>query len=83
MYLQHRNRILRKSPAIRSLVAETQLLPSDFIVPLFIDEGTQVRTEIASMPGYFGIAWTFTVAGSKRIVCHGIKSILIFVKSKR
>ena len=46
MYLQRRNRILRTTPAIRSLVAETVLTPNDFIVPLFIDEGENVKTEI-------------------------------------
>jgi porphobilinogen synthase len=51
MYLQRRNRILRQSPAIRAMVAETVLTPNDFIVPLFIDEGKGVETEIASMPG--------------------------------
>ena len=42
MYLQRRNRILRQSSAIRSLVAETLLTPNDFIAPLFIDEGENV-----------------------------------------
>ncbi len=41
------------NPAIRSLVAETILTPNDFIAPLFIDEGENVQTEIASMPDYF------------------------------
>ncbi|HET7002401.1 MAG TPA: porphobilinogen synthase, partial [Puia sp.] len=43
MYLQKRSRILRSSPAVRSLVAETQLKTSDFIAPLFIDEGKGIR----------------------------------------
>ena len=53
MYLQRRNRILRQSPAIRAMVAETILTPNDFIVPLFIEEGQGVEQEIASMPGVF------------------------------
>ena len=53
MYLQRRNRILRQSPAIRSMVAETILTPNDFIVPLFINEGDNYKEEIASMPGYY------------------------------
>jgi porphobilinogen synthase len=52
MYQQRRNRILRATPAIRSMVAETILTPNDFIVPLFIDEGENIETEIASMPDY-------------------------------
>ena len=51
MYLQRRNRILRQSPAIRSLVAETILHPADFIAPLFIAEGENYKVEIPSMPG--------------------------------
>jgi porphobilinogen synthase len=49
MILQRRNRILRANPSIRSLIAETQLKPADFIAPLFIDEGENLQTEIASM----------------------------------
>ena len=72
MYLQRRNRILRTIPAIRSLVAETILTPNDFIVPLFIDEGENVKTEIASMPVITEIVWTYR-EGSKRIVELGLK----------
>jgi porphobilinogen synthase len=82
MYLQRRNRILRKSPAIRAMVAETILTPNDFIVPLFIDEGTGVKTEIASMPGYFRRSLDGTVAEVKELWGLGIKCVLLFVKSK-
>jgi porphobilinogen synthase len=82
MYLQIRNRILRQSPAIRSMVAETILIPSDFIVPLFIDEGENVKTAIASMPGYYRNSLDITVKEVKEMWSMGLKSILIFVKSK-
>jgi porphobilinogen synthase len=82
MYLQKRSRILRTSPSIRSLVAETALSPNDFIVPLFIDEGKQVRTEIASMPGYFRNSLDVTIDEVRELYKMGLKSILIFVKSK-
>jgi porphobilinogen synthase len=82
MYLQKRSRILRANPSIRSLVAETALSPNDFIVPLFIDEGKQVRTEIASMPGYFRNSLDVTVNEVKELYKMGLKSILIFVKSR-
>jgi len=52
-YPSTRNRRLRKSEAIRSLVKETTLSPNDFIVPLFLEEGENKKTEISSMPGYF------------------------------
>src|SRR6185312_11143632 len=81
MYLQRRNRILRQSPAIRNMVAETQLGPNDLIVPLFIDEGKGVRTEIASMPGYFRQSLDGTLREVKELYALGIKSVLLFVKA--
>jgi porphobilinogen synthase len=82
MYLQRRNRILRQNPAIRSMVAETILTPSDFIAPLFIDEGTNVQTEIASMPNYFRRSLDLTVKEVKELWSMGIKSVLLFIKCK-
>ncbi|RYF78420.1 MAG: porphobilinogen synthase, partial [Chitinophagaceae bacterium] len=82
MYLQRRNRILRTTPAIRSLVAETVLTPNDFIVPLFIDEGENVRTEIASMPNYYRNSLDYTVKEVKELWSMGIKSVLLFIKCK-
>jgi len=82
MYLQRRNRILRQNPSIRSLVAETVLTPNDFIVPLFIDEGDQVQTEIASMPNYYRRSLDLTVKEVKELWSMGIKSVLIFIKCK-
>jgi porphobilinogen synthase len=82
MYLQRRNRILRTSPAIRSLVAETILRPDDFILPLFIDEGENIQTEIASMPGYFRRSLDLTVKEVKENWSLGIKSVLLFIKCK-
>src|ERR671927_1720308 len=82
MILQRRNRILRQSPAIRSLVAETILTPNDFIVPLFIDEGENVETEITSMPNYFRRSLDLTIKEVKELWSMGIKSILLFIKCK-
>ena len=82
MYLQKRNRILRQSPAIRSMIAETSLTPNDFIVPLFIDEGQNVQTEISSMPGYFRRSLDLTVKESKELWSMGLKSVLLFIKCK-
>lgn len=82
MYLQRRNRILRKTAAVRSLVSETRLSPNDFIVPLFIDEGTNQRTEIASMPGYYRNSLDVTVEEVKELWSMGLKSVLLFIKCK-
>ncbi len=81
MFLQRRNRILRNNASIRSLVAETVLTPSDFIAPLFIDEGENVAFEIPSMPGYYRRSIDGTINEVKELWSMGIKSILIFVKA--
>jgi porphobilinogen synthase len=82
MYLQRRNRILRQSSAIRNLVAETHLSPNDFIVPLFIIEGEDEVSEIASMPNYYRRSVDLTVKEVKELWQMGLKSVLLFVKSK-
>jgi porphobilinogen synthase len=82
MYLQRRNRILRQSPAIRSMVAETILTPNDFIVPLFINEGENYKEEIASMPGYYRMSLDNTVKEVKELWSMGLKCVLLFIKCK-
>ncbi|HEX6190843.1 MAG TPA: porphobilinogen synthase [Chitinophagaceae bacterium] len=82
MYLQRRNRILRQSPAIRSLVAEMRLTTDDFIVPLFIQEGKAEETAISSMPGYYRRSIDLTVKEVQELWNMGLKSVLLFVKSK-
>ncbi|MFT3949693.1 MAG: porphobilinogen synthase [Agriterribacter sp.] len=82
MYLQKRNRILRAGSSVRSLVAETVLTPNDFILPLFVDEGENVKHEIPSMPGYYRYSLDLLVKEVKEVWAMGIKSVLIFVKAK-
>jgi porphobilinogen synthase len=82
MYLQRRNRILRATPAIRAMVAETIVTPNDFIAPLFIDEGENVRTEIASMQGYYRNSIDNTIKDVKELWSLGVKSVLLFIKCK-
>lgn len=82
MHLYRRNRILRQSPAIRSLVAETRLHPDDFIVPLFIVEDSNVREEISSMPDYYRLSIDNCVKEVKQLWSLGLKSVLLFVKCK-
>jgi porphobilinogen synthase len=81
MYLQRRNRILRSTAAMRSLVAETTLTPSDFIAPLFINEDSNYKQEIASMKGYYRMSIDNTITEVKELWAMGIKCVLIFVKA--
>ena len=78
--MMRRNRILRRSAAIRSLVSETVLTPNDFIVPLFIVEGNDVKDPISSMPGYFRNSLDITVKEVKELWGLGLKSVLLFIK---
>lgn len=82
MILSRRNRILRQSPAIRSMVAETILKPTDFIVPLFIVEGDNIQEEISSMPNYFRRSIDLTIKEVKELWQLGLKAVLLFIKCK-
>jgi porphobilinogen synthase len=64
------------------MIAETTLTPNDFIVPLFIDEGQNIRTEISSMPNYYRMSLDNTVKEVKELWNMGIKSVLLFIKCK-
>ncbi len=82
MILHRRNRILRQSPAIRIMVAETILSPNDFIVPLFIVEGQGVKEEISSMPNYYRLSLDNLAKEVKELWSLGLKSVLLFIKCK-
>src|SRR6056297_1919419 len=75
-----RNRRLRTNEAIRSLVRETTLSPNDFIVPLFVVEGKDVKEEIASMPNYFRYSLDLLEKEVKELWNSGLKAVLVFVK---
>jgi porphobilinogen synthase len=64
------------------MVAECTLNPSDFIAPLFIDEGKDIAYEIPSMPNYYRYSIDLTVKEVKELWSLGIKSVLLFVKAK-
>lgn len=80
MFPIHRNRRLRTNLAIRSLVKETFLTPNDFIVPLFIVEGKNIKEEIASMPNYYRFSLDLIENEVKTLWKMGLKSVLLFVK---
>jgi porphobilinogen synthase len=75
-----RSRILRKSASIRDMVRETNLTVNDFIVPLFITEGTGIKEEIPPMPGYYRFSLDTLKQEIQEIVDLGLKSVLLFVK---
>ncbi len=48
-----RPRRLRRTPALRRMVAETRLHPSELILPMFVKEGIDAPQPVASMPGVY------------------------------
>lgn len=80
MYPLRRNRRLRTSESIRSMVRETIITPHDFLVPLFIVEGKGIKEEIPSMPNYYRFSLDLLAKEVKDIWSLGLRSVLLFVK---
>lgn len=80
MYPLRRNRRLRATAAIRDLVRETYITPNDFLVPLFIVEGKNIKEEIPSMPNYYRYSLDLLKNEVKLLLSLGLKSVLLFVK---
>ncbi|MDC0707874.1 porphobilinogen synthase [Stigmatella sp. ncwal1] len=74
----HRPRRLRRSAVLRDMVRETALAPSDFIYPLFVVEGRDVRRPITSMPGIFNLSLEHAVAEAKQAKALGVPSVILF-----
>ena len=80
MFPLKRNRRLRTNESIRGLVRETILHPNDFIVPLFVVEGKNIKEEIPSMPNYFRFSLDLLEFEIKELQKLNLKSVLLFVK---
>ncbi|WP_197028444.1 porphobilinogen synthase [Bacillus sp. EB01] len=73
-----RHRRLRTSANMRALVRETHLHVDDFIYPMFIIEGENIKNEISSMPGVFQVSMDLLGAEIDEVVELGIKSVILF-----
>jgi porphobilinogen synthase len=73
-----RLRRLRRTPALRRLVAEVRLGVDDLIAPLFVREGVHEPVPIASMPGQFQHTVDSLVIEAKRLVSLGIPGLILF-----
>jgi porphobilinogen synthase len=74
----HRLRRTRRTATLRGLVRETQLSPSDFVYPIFVTGGEDVRNLVSSMPGVFQLSINHAVAEAKRAHGLGISAVLLF-----
>lgn len=73
-----RLRRMRKSAPLREMFRETTLSIADFIYPLFIVEGENIKTEISSMPGQYQLSVDQVLLECDELERLGIKSILLF-----
>src|ERR1700723_21470 len=73
-----RLRRLRRTPALRRLVAESRLGPDDLVAPLFVREGLAEPVPIASMPGEVQHSLDSLVVEAKRLVSLGIPGLILF-----
>jgi len=73
-----RLRRLRRTPALRRLVAEARLGPDDLVAPLFVREGAAEPVPIASMPGAVQHSLDSLVVEAKRLVSLGIPGLILF-----
>ena len=79
MYTQKlRPRRMRISPAVRDMVRETTLSPKDFIYPLFIVPGENVKEEIPSMPGVYHLSVDQALKVAREAWELGIPALEIF-----
>ena len=74
----NRHRRLRQTANMRSLVRETDLHVNDFIYPIFVAEGKDIKKEIKSMPGVFNLSLDHLAEEMDEVVSLGIKSVLLF-----
>lgn len=78
MYPRTRGRRLRESEAIRSLVRETRLSPSELVYPIFVIEGEGEKREIPSMPGNFHFSVDMLAEEIGELKRLGINAVLLF-----
>ena len=73
-----RFRRLRRSEGLRRMVRETKLAPEDFVYPLFVVHGQDVREEIASMPGQYHLSLDKLGDEAEELRSLGIPAVLLF-----
>ena len=73
-----RPRRMRRTPALRSLIRETDVRPGDLIAPLFVKEGIGDAAPIASMPGQFQHTLESLRKEAVEIAERGVRAFILF-----
>ena len=71
-------RRLRRTPALRRLVAETTLSVDDLVAPLFVGEGLSEPEPVASMPGVVRHSLESLAKEARQLVTLGVPAVLLF-----
>ncbi|MHB2027828.1 MAG: porphobilinogen synthase [Acidimicrobiales bacterium] len=78
MFPAQRPRRLRRTPALRRLIAETTLAPRDFVAPLFVAEGLSSPRQIRSLPGQVQHSLSSLREEVRALVDLGVTSVILF-----
>lgn len=78
MFPTYRPRRLRRTPALRRLVAETSLEPRHLVLPMFVADGIDAPREISSMPGVFQHTLDSLCAAATDAVAAGVGGLMLF-----
>ncbi|TAJ21277.1 MAG: porphobilinogen synthase [Dehalococcoidia bacterium] len=73
-----RTRRTRRTEAMRALVRETRLDPSQFVYPLFMTHGQGIRHEISSMPGQYQLSVDMLAPEVSELRALGVRAVLLF-----
>jgi porphobilinogen synthase len=73
-----RPRRLRRTAALRDLVRETTVQPDDFVYPLFVVPGQDVRQPVSSMPGVDQLSVDKLAAEARELAALGIRAVVLF-----
>jgi porphobilinogen synthase len=73
-----RPRRLRRTAALRALVRETSLHPSDLILPLFFNEAIEEPRPVSTMPGVSQLPVSAAAAQARLVRAHGLGGVILF-----
>jgi porphobilinogen synthase len=77
-YPVKRLRRLRYNPLLRDMVRETELSKNDFIYPLFVVTGDNIKKEIKSMPGIYQLSVDHLIKECEEVASLGIPAVILF-----
>lgn len=75
---QYRSRRLRRTPALRNLVRETHLAPSQLVLPVFVRAGTKIRRAVEAMPGVSQTSIDEMLRDAEAAAKAGVGGIILF-----